>query len=249
MGIAAIAQGVSIVSGLASLLASEDGEEEKNEDKIYTYGAGAYIENHSKHTFHQINGTGGLYTGDDMDDPEFAHWLETPEGQIGPDQIMTCGYGDRYMNDDEVDIETCLGYFSPTSPVAGLGIMALMWFEIRRDDDDDAPITYRAGALSVWVDSNMTIKDKNFAQTLSRLYHRRKSLFLEGKPTIPPSYDSFAYSKGTNSVSKGYYINTVKKTARLAAHEKNYCCKISVQAGKETRFDLSIEATRYQTPS
>jgi hypothetical protein len=241
MSLAAVAQAVSVVSTLSSLLSSSDGKEENDDDKIISYGAGAYVENHSDYEFEQLEDTAGLWSGDDLDVPEYAHWLDPPADLIGPKQIMTCGYADQYVNDDRVEIEFCLAYYSKTSPVKGLGMLVLMWVEIAREDDDDAPVKYRAGASAMFTESVDHIrrpKGGRFIEHFSRLYHKRKALFLEGLTFLPSIVNTFAYSTGSNVKACGYYGSHMIRL--LDPGEQNYRCQIAVTAAKTTRFEITV---------
>lgn len=85
----------------------------KTEDKVkLTYGSGGSITNRTDYDFNQILSTGDVLN-DDQEKAERADWFDAPS-------VLAAGFKGHYDEDEEVLAETCLAFYSKTSPVDDL---------------------------------------------------------------------------------------------------------------------------------
>lgn len=90
----------------------------KTEDKVkLTYGSGGSITNQTNYDFKQIQSSGEVLN-DDQEKTERAGWFDAPKNSLDAPSVLAAGFKGHY--DEDLVAETCLGFYSKTSPVDGL---------------------------------------------------------------------------------------------------------------------------------
>lgn len=101
-------------------------------------------------------------------------------------------------------------FYSKTSPVKDLGMRLILWLDIYRDDGEDDPVEFRAGAFSLFCESVRSIgivetNRKKRLKALTSLQERKTNLLLDRKLNFGwPIMNTFACSEGTNVKSRGF---------------------------------------------
>ncbi|WP_299041909.1 hypothetical protein [uncultured Tateyamaria sp.] len=242
MSIAAIAQGAAIIGSLVSTL-NQVTSMFKSEDKVkHTYGSGVSITNLTDYDFHQVQFTGNILD-EDGDRNDRANWFDAPENTLKAQHLLTAGFKGHYDEDEEVIAETCLAYYSPTSPVDGLGMLVFLWLDTYRDDDEDDLVEYRCAAYSTFAESELRkAKDGTpLDKSISEFFHKKRKLFLKkGMTYEPPIFNTFGYSIGQNVRAKSYLNSHIGKVHRVI-NDDNFEIRVSMVAGQHTAFEIMIK--------
>jgi hypothetical protein len=208
--------------------------------ELVHYCAGAAIANHTPYDFQLVEKTGGIWSGDSLDKPAHATWLQAPADSLDAGAVLACGLQDQYVDAGAVELEVSLAFYSRTSPVPGLGIAVFLWLEVHRDGNKDATVDYRAGAFAMFTETVDQLELADPKRDLSRMFRQKRTLLKDSKMNFePPISNTFAYSEGTNIKARGFYgcslINPLKPG------EQNYRCTVAVTAGQISSFQIHVE--------